>query len=46
LLERRVDWRTPRLAGAAFAKGDGKPELAVYSSLPPGVVGSTEMQKM
>jgi putative transposase len=33
LLERRVDWRNPRLAGTTFPAGDGKPELAVYSSL-------------
>ena len=33
LLERRVDWRSPRLAGTSFAESDGKPELAVYSSL-------------
>jgi hypothetical protein len=33
LLERRVDWRNPRLAGTAFPEGDGKPQLAVYSSL-------------
>ena len=30
LLERRVDWRSPRLADG-FAVSDGKPELAVYS---------------
>jgi putative transposase len=33
LLERRVDWRNPRLAGTTFPEGDGKPKLAVYSSL-------------
>ena len=33
LLERRVDWRSPRQAGTTFAEGDGKPQLAVYSSL-------------
>jgi REP-associated tyrosine transposase len=33
LLERRVDWRSPRQAGTIFAEGDGKPQLAVYSSL-------------
>ena len=33
LLERRVDWRRPRLAGTTFAESDGKPELAVYSNL-------------
>ena len=33
LLERRVDWRSPGLAGTTFPEGDGRPELAVYSSL-------------
>ncbi len=33
LLERRVDWRGPGLAGTTFPEGDGRPELAVYSSL-------------
>ena len=33
LLEGRVDWRSPSLAGTTFPEGDGRPELAVYSSL-------------
>jgi putative transposase len=33
LLEQRVDWRNPRLAGTTFPEDDGKPHLALYSSL-------------
>ena len=33
LLERRVDWHNPRLAGTTFPEGNGQPQLAVYSSL-------------
>ncbi len=32
-LERRVDWRHPRVAGTTFPEDDGKPKLAVHSSL-------------
>ena len=33
LLEQRVDWRNPRLAGTTFPEDHGKPHLALYSSL-------------
>ena len=33
VLEKRVDWRNPGKAGATFAEGEGKPELAVHSAL-------------
>jgi putative transposase len=42
LLERRVDWRNPRLAGTSFPDGDGKPELAVSSSLRRGWLFASE----
>ena len=33
VLGKRVDWRNPGKAGATFAEGEGKPELAVHSAL-------------
>jgi putative transposase len=36
LLEQRVDWRNPRLAGTTFPEDHGKPHLALYSSLQRG----------
>ena len=36
MLEQRVDWRNPRLAGTTFPEVDGKPRLALYSSLSRG----------
>jgi hypothetical protein len=33
VLERRVDWKHPTKAGAAYSEGDGKPELAVHSAI-------------
>ena len=42
LLERRVDWRNPRLAGTTFPEGNGQPQLAVYSSLRRGWLFGSE----
>ena len=33
VLERRVDWKHPTKAGAAYSEGEGKPELAVHSAM-------------
>lgn len=33
MLEGRVDWRNPTKAGAVFSEGEGRPELAVHSTL-------------
>jgi REP-associated tyrosine transposase len=42
LLEKRVDWRSPRLAGTIFPEGEGRPQLAVYSSLRRGWLFGSE----
>ena len=42
LLEQRVDWRNPRLAGTTFPEGNGQPQLAVYSSLRRGWLFGSE----
>ncbi len=42
LLERRVDWHNPRLAGTTFPEGNGQPQLAVYSSLRRGWLFGSE----
>ncbi len=36
MLEERVDWSAPSKAGKEFSEGEGKPVLAVYSSLQRG----------
>ena len=36
ILEERVDWSAPSKAGKEFSEGEGKPKLAVYSSIQRG----------
>lgn len=46
LLEQRVDWSSPSKAGKEFSDGEGKPKLAVYSSLQRGwFFGSQEFKE-
>lgn len=46
ILEERVDWSAPSKAGRVFSEGEGKPKLAVYSSLQRGwFFGSQEFKE-
>jgi len=46
ILEERVDWSAPSKAGKEFSEGEGKPKLAVYSSLQRGwFFGSQEFKE-
>lgn len=46
VLERRVDWKHPRKAGAVYSEGKGKPEFAVHSALRRGwLFGSQEFRE-
>jgi len=45
-LESRVDWKHPRKAGAVYSEGEGRPQLAVHSSLRRGwMFGSQEFRE-
>ena len=46
ILEKRVDWSAPSMAGKEFSEGEGKRKLAVYSSLQRGwFFGSQEFKE-
>jgi len=46
ILEEQVDWSAPSKAGKEFSEGEGKPKLAVYSSLQRGwFFGSQEFKE-
>jgi REP element-mobilizing transposase RayT len=46
VLERRVDWKHPTKAGAVYSEGEGRPELAVQSTLRRGwVFGSQSFRE-
>lgn len=45
-LERRVDWKNPTKAGAVYSEGEGRPELAIHSTLRRGwVFGSQKFRE-